>query len=274
MFSKKDFQDWAKGGNAIVFAAVMTKIDGRENDGLLRDYGFRGFPSLAILDSTGKAITKKVDRSLESMSTVTKASKRYVTMKAKVDAGEDYNKGAWFMTRLKMGQIEVAAAKEEMGNLQLREKQTTRANNMIFAMELEGMLNKQRAQMRRPRGRGQAQDAAAPRGEKLDIEGFVYKSFQSGKRIPKGHGILGFFDSHLIEAGKKNSDAKAFLFSYERVRKTIAARIAQYKNLVKRYENQDSDRAQMMMQRLEQITTRFETQLSELDAQAKKFKSN
>ena len=50
MFSSKGFQSWGK-DNAILFAAVMTKIEGRKDDELLRTYEFRGFPSMAILDA-------------------------------------------------------------------------------------------------------------------------------------------------------------------------------------------------------------------------------
>ena len=41
MFSKSDFQHWAK-GNVVPFAAVATRIEGRKEDDLLRTYGFRG----------------------------------------------------------------------------------------------------------------------------------------------------------------------------------------------------------------------------------------
>jgi len=270
VFSKTDFQKWGK-DNAVLFAAVMTKIDGRKNDSLLREYGFRGFPSLAILDASGKALTKKVQRNLDSMSSLVKASNRYIELKAKVDAGEGYNKNAWFMTRLDMGQIDVASAKKEMPTLDLSDKQSKRAGNMIFAMELEQMLAKQRAQARRgPR------NAAAPRGAapKLDIPGFVYDAFKAGKRLPKGHGLQAYFDGMLVEAAKKKQDKEAFLFSYPRVRKNIAERIESYKKMVARYANQDNDRAHMMVERINQVVKRSEKELADLDARAEAFKKD
>ena len=58
VFSTTEFQSWGK-NNAVLFAATMTKIEGRKDDELLRTYEFRGFPSMAILDAKGEAITKK-----------------------------------------------------------------------------------------------------------------------------------------------------------------------------------------------------------------------
>ena len=68
MFSKEDFQAWGK-KDVVLFASVMTRIEGREDDDLLTKYGFRGFPSFAILDAEGEAITKQMGRDLASMQT-------------------------------------------------------------------------------------------------------------------------------------------------------------------------------------------------------------
>ena len=85
MFSQKKFQTWGK-GDAILFAAVMTRIEGRENDRLLRKYGFSGFPSLAILDADGALITKQITRNTGSIQSAMRASQSYASLKKKVDA--------------------------------------------------------------------------------------------------------------------------------------------------------------------------------------------
>ena len=111
MFSKQDFQDWGK-QNAVLFAAVMTKIEGRKNDDLLRTYGFSGFPSMAILDADGEAITKRVPRDLFSMQNIVAAAPDYVKLKAAEQAGEAVDGKAWFMARLGVGELEAKEAKE------------------------------------------------------------------------------------------------------------------------------------------------------------------
>ena len=91
MFSKKDFQTWGK-QNAILFAAVMTKIEGRKDDALLRTYEFRGFPSMAILDADGTAMTKKVPRDLYSMSNIVAAAPAYAKLSAAIEAGNEVDR--------------------------------------------------------------------------------------------------------------------------------------------------------------------------------------
>lgn len=273
MFSKSDFQAWGKADNAVLFAAVMTKIEGRKDDELLRTYGFRGFPSLAILDASGKAITKKVQRSLDSMSSLVKKSKRHVALANKVEAGEPYNKKAWFLSRLDMGMLDLAKAKEEMASLELGPKQMKRAGKVLFALELEQMRGKWMAQMRARGRRGANKDGDTGDAPKpIDVEGFVYKSFKAGKRLPKGHGMLGYFDSQLIAAAKKNKDAEAFLFSYPRVRATYAANLKRMEAMLPRYEKMEGERAEMMLGRIKNSVTNYKKMVADLDAMAETMK--
>ena len=113
MFSTDDFQAWGK-DNAILFAAVMTKIEGRKDDALLRTYEFRGFPSMAVLDASANAVTKSIPRDLQSMQRIVAATPGYVKLAAAVDAGEDVNASEWFLARLRLGKLTSAEAKEQL----------------------------------------------------------------------------------------------------------------------------------------------------------------
>ena len=42
----------------VMFLHITTRIEGRENDGLLGDVGGTGFPTLVVLDATGSVIAK------------------------------------------------------------------------------------------------------------------------------------------------------------------------------------------------------------------------
>ena len=167
MFSNKDFQDWAK-DNVVLFASIMTRIEGRKDDALLSDYGFRGFPSLALLDSKGEIITKKVNRDLPSMKEVTKNASAYVTLKAKVDAGEEVDKAEWLMARMGMGLLSVDEAKEAMAEVELSDAQADKMDTMLVVLEVETMLNQARN-----RGPEASQHPA-----------MIYKMWKSNRKLP------------------------------------------------------------------------------------------
>lgn len=268
MFSKTDFQNWGK-DNAILFAAVMTKIDGRAEDDLLRKYGFRGFPSLAILDSSGKIITKNVQRTLESMSAIVEKSTKHLAMKKKVESGEGYDEAAWFLSRLDMGTIDLATAKTEMADLDLTPAQKTSAKQQIFGMELTKMRDAVTAQMRARGRRGAARDDGSTDEEpKLDPQAFVYEAFKKGHRLPAGHPLTAYMDSLLVAASKKHDDNEALMFAYERVRKSQEARVKQMESMKARYANQDNDRARSTLERIEDIIENTKKMIADLDARA------
>lgn len=53
-----------------MFLSVMSRVRGRKDDNLLKTYGFRGFPSFAALDATGKMLAKPRGRSLAAFETL------------------------------------------------------------------------------------------------------------------------------------------------------------------------------------------------------------
>lgn len=192
----------------------MTKIEGRKEDDLLRTYGFRGFPSMAILDASGEVITKKVNRDLPSMQSVVAAPSSYYKLKSKVEAGEQYDKTAWFTAQLGLGQLSVDEAKEQFEALGLKGAAAKKADQQILALEIDGILH----------SRG---------GNPI---GKIYEFFKAGRIPPENSSQTAFYHSSLMQAALRNDDAKAFKFSYKRALSGAELNVKNWQNRLPRYE--------------------------------------
>ena len=250
MFSDKKFQAWGKQG-VVLFASVMTRIEGRDDDALLQEYGFRGFPSLALLDSDGEMVTKKVGRDLYSMQTVSAAVSVYHKLKPQVDAGEKVDQAAWFMARLGMGELKLEEARKEVAALKLSDEQKVVAGQQIFVMEMEDLMDKLRS-------RELQVDAAG------DV---VYARYKEGARLPEGASLASYFDQMLVKGASKAKDAKAFFSAYPRVKEGMAKQLKSLEEGKVQYK--DNERAQEYFNRQIESTKK---QIDELESQAKALK--
>ncbi len=192
----------------------MTKIEGRKDDELLKTYGFRGFPSMAILDASGEAITKSVKRDLPSMKTAVNAAGVYVKLKAKVDSGEQYDKKAWFLAQMGLGMLSPDEAKGCAAELGLKGKEAKEVDGAILALEITGLM--------RQRGSNPSEK--------------IYKWFKAGRRLNEGAAERSFFDSALNEAAIKNDDTEAFKYSVVGAKKATVKIAARWKANLPRFE--------------------------------------
>jgi hypothetical protein len=250
VFSDKNFQAWGK-QDVVLFASVMTRIEGRDDDALLSDYGFSGFPSLGLLDSEGEMVTKAIGRDLYSMQAVSAAAPAYYRIKPKVDAGEGYDKAAWFMARLGMGELKLADVKKEVPGLKLNDKQQKAADTQIFMLELDDLMQKLRS-------RALEMDAAG------DV---VYGYYTKGRRLPAGAALASFFDQMLVKGASKAKDADAFMFAYPRVKGGMSKQLTSFEKGKIQYKG--NERAQEYFDRNIESTKK---QIDELEAQAKGLK--
>jgi len=251
VFSDKKFQAWGK-QDVVLFASVMTRIKDRKDDALLSAYGFRGFPSLALLDSEGEMVTKEIGRDLYSMQTVSAAVSVYHKLKPRVDAGEEVDQAAWFMARLGMGELKLEEAKKEAAGLKLNDEQKETASKQIFVMELDGLVQ----QLRK---RSMEVDAAGDA---------VYAFYKQGKRLPDGASLTSFYDQMLVKGASKAKDAEAFFFSYPRVKEGMTTQLESLEKGQLQYK--DNERAQEYFKRNIESTKK---QIAELEIQAKAVKA-
>lgn len=246
MFSTEGFQAWAK-KNVVLFASIMTRIEGREDDALLRTYGFGGFPSMAMLDGGGEAITKKIGRDLPSMQTTATAAADYISLKNKVEAGEDVDPIKFFMARLGLGQLTAEEAAKEAAGLELDAVQKAILDKALLGLELDSLM----AGARTP-------DGAAAAGAK------VYELYKAGRVPAAGASQEAFYMAMLVKIAEENDDGPAFLVAYPHVRKQAA-------ETVKRLEDMMT-KTPAMKERIETSLQRMQKQLADLDAKAEAFK--
>ncbi|MCB9917417.1 MAG: hypothetical protein H6832_03345 [Planctomycetes bacterium] len=246
MFSKEEFQTWAK-DNVVLFASIMTRIEGREDDALLKDYGFRGFPSMAILDGSGDAITKKVARELPAMKESVAACNAYAKTKAKVDAGEDVDPAEWFLTRLALGQFSVDEAKEAAAELELTESQKATYDKALLGLELDGLM----ASARNPAGQKAAAEA-------------VYAFYKAGRVPAAGSQQESFFMAMLGSAADSKNDGDAYLVAGPHLLK-------QAKDALKRIEDM-REGFKGDPKRIEEAIDRMKKQVTDIEAKLESFK--
>ncbi|MCA8948296.1 MAG: hypothetical protein KDE27_02265 [Planctomycetes bacterium] len=267
MFSKQEFQDWV-GENAVPFAAVMTKIEGRKDDDLLRTYEFRGFPSMAILDAGGEAITKKVPRDLFSMQNIVAAATVYPKLKATLDAGEPVDEKAWLMAQLRMGDLSAEDAAAEIEAVGLTGEDKALAARLLLVLQTSELWHKATARDSSDADRKAAREQ-------------VWADFKAGKRLPAGTSPESFVDGVVIDMAKETNDKEAFFFAYERVAAGLKERLAQLEGLVPRYrtmidEAGDDEKklelAKRSQERLDGAIEIVERELAELDAFAAKLR--
>lgn len=251
MFSTSEFQTWAK-ANVVPFAAVMTKIEGRENDELLRTYGFRGFPSLALLDPNGDAIMKNLARDVHSMASAVKAAADYAELKAKVDAGEEVDQGRWLLARLGLNKLELEPAMSEFASLDLEGEQRQEAIHHLVQLELGQLMSKAREG-------GDGAKAAQQR---------VLVMFHEDWKPPEGSSVQSFYDSLLIEAAKEQEDEAAFRYAYPRVRERLLEQKQTFEGYLDRYKDNEET-----LGRVRTMIERNEKELAELEAAASKLGS-
>jgi len=245
VFSTKEFQEWANSGKAVLFASVMTKIEGREHDDLLRTYGFRGFPSMAVLDADGTALVKGIARNLPAMAGTVEAAPEYVELSKQVEAGEEVDQARWFMTRLRIGQLSLPDALDGIERLDLSPEDRAYAEPVVLDMQLQTMKGD-----------------ASKTEEAMAV---VYKAHKAGKGLPPGAATQDFFDLMLAKAAVKNDDAKAFHSVYEQVKKSIAAEIDDLQKRVltfRGYLDRFKDNEQML-ERVEKSLANFQNTLEQ-----------
>jgi hypothetical protein len=261
VFSTKEFQDWAK-SNVVLFCSMMTRIEGRKDDDLLRTYGFRGFPSFAVLDHEGTAVTKKVDRSVEGVKKAVTASTAVMQMRAKMEAGEEIDKAEYFFARMMLGALSYEKAEEELAELEnLSDEQAEKADRMMLDLKLQGLMNRQRGMRRASPDQRQAMTK--------EIEDTVYKAYKNGLMPEKGANSHLFFMGNLATAAEKAGDGKAFLVAYPHVRPMVKSNLDRYVGLLEspRFKNNPN-----AIQQITQIVERFKKQLADMDAKAEQFK--
>ena len=173
---------------------MTTRIQGREDDDLLSQKGFQGFPSLAIMDANGEVLKKDLGRSIPAMNAAVDSIGAYHGLKARIASGEKGLEGKMFMAELAMGKITAAEAKSKVGALKLSAADSKKVDSLIFDSEFSEWLDKARSR-RMP----------AP-----EFFGNVHKAFKAGRRPTVGGEAEPMFWQFLLQGAENAADPVAF----------------------------------------------------------------
>lgn len=134
--SEKDFPSFS--AKVIPFLHVTSKIEGMKHDGLLREKGFGGFPSLAFMDAEGNVIHKQGARSVEGFNAALVALPKLADLEKRVAAGEKGLEFELLSAKWDLGQASyedvVAVSKTAKG---LDDKQKATLASMLVNSEVD-----------------------------------------------------------------------------------------------------------------------------------------
>lgn len=251
MFSTEEFQSWAK-DHAVLFNSIMTHIDDREHDDLLRTYGFRGFPSMALLDHEGTALVKKIGRSVEAVKTAVSSANEYLQLKAKKEAGENVDPVKFYFTQLRLGVLDSEKAKQGLAELELSDQQADEADRLILGLEVGELLDGLQS-------RSLEQQAIADK---------IYGFYKNGRTLPEGAELRPFYMGMLLEAAQKKDDGKAFLAAFPTVRGMLEGQLKQSEGILERVRG-NPRYEQQYQQRVDQLKKQIDTLQRKADEYSK-----
>lgn len=133
--SDQEFPAFAK--EVIPFLHTTTKIEGHPYDGLLREKGFGGFPSLAFMDASGNVIANQGDRSVKGFRETHAAVKSFQDLQARVAKGEKGLEFELFVAEWNLGTLDFDKAKARVeGMSKLSEEQRKQAKQIVQDAEV------------------------------------------------------------------------------------------------------------------------------------------
>lgn len=133
--SDKEFPAFAK--EVIPFLHTTTKIEGHPYDGLLREKGFGGFPSLAFMDAKGNVIANQGDRSVKGFRETHAAVKSFQDLQARIAKGEKGLEFDLFVAEWNLGTLDFDKAKARVeGMSKLSEEQRKQAKQIVQDAEV------------------------------------------------------------------------------------------------------------------------------------------
>ncbi|MHC4514972.1 MAG: hypothetical protein ACYS5W_14855 [Planctomycetota bacterium] len=224
MFSTTEFSDWSK--QHVMFLHVTTRLEDRKHDGLLKEKGFRGFPSLAFMDASGIVTARHAgQRDLEGLSKTAEKADAYLALRKKAESGDEVAGQHLFVQSLGLGHYDFARGSLRMAALRDKLPATLRADAEqklidLQYQELTAQLRKQLEQL--------GQQEYRRRWEQLGVE------FFQANRLPSGYYARGVATSVMNYAERKK-DATLFAKALEVYKQRVGDQKV-YTRVIERYE--------------------------------------
>ncbi len=98
---------------------VTTRIPGRKYDGLLKENGFRGFPTLCFMDADGNVLLSRVDRTIAGFEAGKKRVEHYLELARRAAAGDTSVAKTLLLTRIELRNIRYDEVRKTAARLDL-----------------------------------------------------------------------------------------------------------------------------------------------------------
>jgi hypothetical protein len=231
--SSDEFEKFAQGDDVVLFLHNTSRVEDEPYPTLLTDMGFRGFPSLAVLDAEGNKLAEPAGRSVASFEKTVKAAKAYVELNAKAKAEPENDKlqKQLFFAELDLGKLDFDEAKQKAAELKsetFTEAEKKRLAAALANLEVSALLQSVMAT-------GQADDGTRKRLLELQDQESLRENTQ----------YWGFLINFAITDGDLalfDKAAKRLLESLdEATRKSVEPRIEQARKMVEQNAGKKED---------------------------------
>ena len=117
---------------------LTTHVEGDKYQGLLKEKGFGGFPTLAFMDAEGNVLTQQGERSVKGFTHTLNTLKAWQAAKKKAEAGDKDGKKELFLAELGLGKLKAADARAQLKGLEgLSKDEIAKAEDGIHGLEIK-----------------------------------------------------------------------------------------------------------------------------------------
>lgn len=178
MLSSDEFAQWST--DYVAFLHVTTRVETDKHQGLLKEKGFRGFPSLAFMDEAGSIIAKHAGpRTLDGLNGTATAAGEYIDLRAKAASGDATAKAALFVKDLQIGRYGYDEGTKKLAEYanDLPAATVAQAEATLVDLQIQGKISALRAE-------------GLERGVYMTRYAALMSEFFTAGRMPAGRGAL------------------------------------------------------------------------------------
>ncbi len=233
--SSRDFASYAS-KEVVPYLHVTSRIQGNTTDGIFREYGGTGFPTLLFLDADGNKLAKVAgaDRNVEGFRKTEGQIARLLKLRDAAASGKEGTDVDLLLLELEMGLTSFTSAQEARAGLDAPKKKRSSFEEKVAKID-NLLLNLEINEIRRSAGR----DPEKRKG----VEITLYEFAKDG-RIPASYSSSFWFP--VMEGAKRMGDATIFAVGMKLFREQYDEHFTGPENRVQnRYKKMEEDLAKI-----------------------------
>ena len=182
----------------MLFLHVTSQVTTDPHQGLLREKGFGGFPSLAFMDADGNVVAKQGDRSVAGFQTTLNRLAKVKELSGKTDDGSFVE---LTFAKVDLGSLKASEAKTQLTGKTLSKDQSAKLESLMLDEEIMTLRS------------------SAKSREDMDAVGAKLVEMKKAGRIPTGSTVATFWQTIASHAESKK-DAPLFEEAFTALKKS------------------------------------------------------